>query len=94
MTLKVFYSLQHSKGLLGSMPYEALMTSIEEALALADRVVVFTARPGQIKAEIPITAPRPRDMRSPEMIDLAIQCEALLAEEVEKSFKDQEQEIA
>ena len=68
--------------------------SIEEALALADRVVVFTARPGQIKAEIPITAPRPRDMRSPEMIDLAIRCEALLAEEVEKSFKEQEQELA
>ncbi|MEP0962133.1 MAG: ABC transporter ATP-binding protein [Roseobacter sp.] len=68
--------------------------SIEEALALADRVVVFTARPGQIKAEIPISAARPRDMRSPEMIDLAIQCEALLAEEVEKSFKEQEQELA
>jgi hypothetical protein len=33
MTLKVFYSLQHSKGLLGSMPYESLMTSIEEAIA-------------------------------------------------------------
>ena len=37
MTLKVFYSLQHSKGLLGSMPYEALMTSIEEALAFISK---------------------------------------------------------
>ena len=64
--------------------------SIEEALALADRVVVFTARPGQIKAEIAIDAPRPRDLRSPEMADLARQCEALLAEEVEKSFREQE----
>ena len=64
--------------------------SIDEALALADRVIVFTARPGQIKAEIPITAARPRDLRSPEMIELARQCEALLGEEVEKSFKEQE----
>ncbi|MBC57550.1 MAG: ABC transporter ATP-binding protein [Confluentimicrobium sp.] len=64
--------------------------SIEEALALADRVVVFTARPGQIKAQLSIDAPRPRDLRSPEMIELARQCEALLAEEVEKSFQEQE----
>jgi NitT/TauT family transport system ATP-binding protein len=64
--------------------------SIDEALALADRIVVFTARPGQIKAEITVEAPRPRDLRSPEMIDLARRCEALLAEEVTKAFKEQE----
>lgn len=67
--------------------------SIDEAVALADRVVVFTSRPGQIKAEIPINAARPRDLRSAEMIDIARQCEALLAEEVEKSFREQEQEL-
>lgn len=64
--------------------------SIDEALALADRIVVFTARPGQIKAEIAIDAPRPRDLRSPGMIDLARRCEALLAEEVTKAFQEQE----
>lgn len=64
--------------------------SIDEALALADRIVVFTARPGQIKAEITVDAPRPRDLRSPDMIDLARRCEALLAEEVSKAFKEQE----
>jgi len=64
--------------------------SIDEALALADRIVVFTARPGQIKAEIAIDTPRPRDLRSPEMIDLARRCEALLAEEVTKAFQEQE----
>lgn len=67
--------------------------SIDEALALADRVVVFTSRPGQVKAVIPIDTARPRDLRSPSMIDLARQCEALLAEEVEKSFREQEQEL-
>lgn len=64
--------------------------SIDEALALADRIVVFTARPGQIKAELHIDAPRPRDLRSPEMIELGRECEALLAEEVTKAFAEQE----
>ncbi len=35
--------------------------SIEEAVTLADRVVVLSARPGQIKEIIPISFPRPRD---------------------------------
>lgn len=64
--------------------------SIDEALALADRIVVFTSRPGRIKAEITLDLPRPRDLRSPEMVDYARRCEALLAEEVERAFKEQE----
>jgi len=35
---------------------------IEEAVYLGDRVVVFTARPGQIKAVVPIALPQPRDI--------------------------------
>lgn len=35
--------------------------SIDEAVVLSDRVVVMTASPGAIKAEIPVPFPRPRD---------------------------------
>ena len=36
-------------------------TTSRKRSALADRVVVFTARPGRIKSVVPIDMPRPRD---------------------------------
>jgi ABC-type nitrate/sulfonate/bicarbonate transport system ATPase subunit len=63
---------------------------IEEAIFLASRVAVMTARPGRIKAEIAVDLPHPRDYRmktSPEFSALKarlteeIRAEAVLAAE-------------
>ena len=57
---------------------------IEEALLLADRVCVMTARPGRIKKSIQVTIPRPRAIEvttSPEFNALRREVLALIREE-------------
>jgi NitT/TauT family transport system ATP-binding protein len=63
---------------------------IDEAVALADRVVVFTARPGRIKAIVPIDLPRPRDPFAPELEGLRSRLTELLRSEVDAAFAEQE----
>lgn len=43
---------------------------IEEAVQLADRVVVMSARPGCIQQIVPIDIPHPRDISSPRYLEL------------------------
>lgn len=40
--------------------------SVDEAIFLADRIVLMSARPGKIKEIIPVDLPRPRERTSPE----------------------------
>ncbi|MDQ3650088.1 MAG: ABC transporter ATP-binding protein [Acidobacteriota bacterium] len=42
---------------------------IEEAAQLADRVIVLSERPAQIRCELHLRAPRPRDLTHPEVVE-------------------------
>ncbi|MBE0518329.1 MAG: ABC transporter ATP-binding protein [Thermoplasmata archaeon] len=44
--------------------------SVDEAVYLADKIVVMTARPGTVKKIIPITIPRPRDRTDSKFIEI------------------------
>jgi NitT/TauT family transport system ATP-binding protein len=60
--------------------------SVDEAIRLADRIVVMTARPGRIKVEIPVTLARPRDVfelqTDPEFLEVRAQVWNAVKEEV------------
>jgi ABC-type nitrate/sulfonate/bicarbonate transport system ATPase subunit len=55
--------------------------SIDEAVFLADRILVFTPRPGQLSANVPVDLPRPRDPRSAEFAALAASLRTALGTE-------------
>jgi len=62
---------------------------INEAIYLADRVVIFGARPGKVKQTIKIDLPRPRALslkRDPRFLDLENRVWEQIEEEVKKTM--------
>lgn len=53
---------------------------VREAVCLGDRVVLMSPRPGHIGREFKISLPRPRDINSPALAELAAQTAAALKE--------------
>ena len=58
--------------------------SIEEAVYLADRIVVMTYRPGTVKRDMLIELPHPRDTSSPEFAALKRELGILVMEEQQR----------
>ena len=60
---------------------------LEEAIALADRVVVITAGPGTVKADYNVDLPRPRNIQEVRFAPRFVE----IYEEVWNSLKDEVQ---
>lgn len=57
----------------GEIPTKAIFVvthGIEEAVSVADRIVILQRDPGQVRASFPVTIPHPRDKRSKEFQNL------------------------
>ena len=59
---------------------------IEEALVLADKIYVLTARPASIKATVDVPLSRPRDTTVRDLIDLKSKLFELLKVEMQQVF--------
>lgn len=63
--------------------------NVEEAVLLADRVIVMSANPGTIKKEFIVKIPRPRNVENLDLAGLVGQIVLELREEVEKVAKSE-----
>ncbi|HTZ61583.1 MAG TPA: ABC transporter ATP-binding protein [Thermoplasmata archaeon] len=54
--------------------------NIEEAIQLADRIIVLSRRPSHVLADVHVELPRPRDRKSPAFYELTDQVYSLITE--------------
>ena len=65
------------------LPPEAVVLvthNIEEALLMADRLIVLSRRPSRVLAGVPVNLPRPRDRKSPAFYELTDYVYSLITE--------------
>jgi len=68
--------------------------SVDEAVYLADRIIVLTARPGSVKKVISVNLRHPRDRAGKEFAKIRHEVLEVLEEEVTKTMKrEKEREI-
>jgi NitT/TauT family transport system ATP-binding protein len=63
--------------------------SIEEAIYLADRIVVMTYRPGTVKRDMLVDLARPRDPSAPDFNELKRELGMLVMEEQQRHHSDE-----
>lgn len=63
--------------------------SVQEALVLANRIVVITSRPGRVKLNAKVNLPYPRDPKSAEFRKLESEILEQLTDEIAKSYGGQ-----
>jgi NitT/TauT family transport system ATP-binding protein len=61
---------------------------VREAVRLGDRIVLLTSRPGRVADEFEVDLPRPRNIGSPEVGELAAMVTARLRDEVRRHADD------
>ena len=67
----------------GRIPIKSILMvthNIEEAVLMADRILVLSSNPGRIASEIPVTLPHPRDRLDPAFRDLVERIYALMTQ--------------
>ena len=66
----------------GKIPTRAILMvshNIEEAVFMADRLIIMDKNPGRVVAEIPVDMPHPRQRKSPRFLALVDQVYGILA---------------
>jgi NitT/TauT family transport system ATP-binding protein len=77
----------------GRIPIKSILMvthNIEEAVLMADRVVVLASNPGRIAAEIAVSLPHPRDRLDPEFRQLVEKIYALMTQRPEAKLAGRE----